>query len=92
MDEILDAVLPYDDASPEAINTALAVDRLIQKFLAYARADDEIEVFTQSILPSPDFYVIHSSLYEEVIARGRDGVFIYAVPTEKAISGEQREP
>lgn len=87
MDEILDAVLPYDDASPDAINNALAIDRLIQMFLAAAQADDEIECYGDG-----DLYVLHGSLYEEVITRGRDGVFVYAVPAQNEIPGEPREP
>lgn len=88
MDEVINNVLPFDDASPEAITNALAIDRLIQMFLSYAEEDAQIEF----VSASPDFIIVHGSLYEEVIARGRDGVFVYAVPAQSEIPGELREP
>lgn len=59
----------------------MSIDDLIQIFLDAAQADDEIECYGDG-----DMYVLHGSLYEEVIARGRDGVFVYAVPAEDEIS------
>lgn len=64
----------------------MTIDDLIQKFLQAAQADDEIECYGDG-----DMYALHTSLYEEVITRGRDGVFVYAVPTQNEISGEQRQ-
>lgn len=58
----------------------MTISELIQKFLDYVEDDAEIEVCSTT----STFIVVHGKFYEEVIARGPDGVFIYAVPSAPA--------
>lgn len=60
----------------------MTVNDLVQKFLDFVEDDADIEVCSTT----STFIVVHGNLYEEVIARGPDGVFIYAVPSQEAIS------
>lgn len=91
-DDLIEACLAYDDCDPQSVlpfpRPAMTVDDLIELFLSFAEEDADVEF----VSASPDFICVHGNLYEEVIARGRDGVFVYAVPTENPVSDECREP
>lgn len=58
----------------------MTVNDLIQKFLDCVEDDADIELCSTT----STFIVVHGNSYEEVIARGPDGVFVYAVPSENA--------
>lgn len=92
MDEVINNVLPFDDVAPDEIKNALAIDRLIQMFLSYVEEYADIEVVNNFMSKSSDFFIVHGDTFEEVIARGRDGVFVYAVPVQNEIPGQPREP
>ena len=59
----------------------MTVNDLIQKFLDIVEDDADIELCSTTSA----FIVVHGKFYEEVIARGPDGVFIYAVPSKDEI-------
>lgn len=62
----------------------MTIDDILAAFLEAAMSaqeDASVDVFMDG-----DYFVVHGNLYEEVITRGSDGVFVYAVPACQEIS------